>query len=33
MRRFEGPFGAPGVSKRGLSLVDCIINTSGFDLR
>jgi hypothetical protein len=23
MRRFDGSFSAPGVSKRGLSLVDC----------
>jgi hypothetical protein len=32
MRRFEGSFTAQGVSKHGPSLVDCTINTYGFNL-
>jgi hypothetical protein len=33
MRRFDGSFSAPGVSKCVLSLVGCTINTYGFDFR
>jgi hypothetical protein len=33
MRRFDGSFSALGVSKCGLFLVGCTINTYGFDLR